>query len=92
MFLSTRHGDRIFFTDTREIPNENDWRAIHSNEEFIAYGEKIDEAFSNWRNYADAKLKNLRADISTKDLIVKLAQSILREFEDLSLINKYDVY
>ena len=35
MFLSTRHGDRIFFTDTREIPNENDWRAIHSNEEFI---------------------------------------------------------
>lgn len=67
-------------------------QTIYSNEEFIAYGEKIDEAFSNWRNYADAKLKNLRADISTKDLIVKLAQSILREFEDLSLINKYDVY
>ena len=67
-------------------------QTIYSNEEFIAYGEKIDEAFSNWRNYADAKLKNLRTDISTKDLIVKLAQSILREFEDLSLINKYDVY
>lgn len=65
---------------------------IYSNEEFIAYGEKIDEAFSNWRNYADAKLKNLRTDISTKELIVKLAQAILREFEDLSLINKYDVY
>lgn len=67
-------------------------QTIYSNEEFIAYGEKIDEAFSNWRNYADAKLKNLRTDISTKDLIVKLARSILREFEDLSLINKYDVY
>lgn len=67
-------------------------QTIYSNEEFIAYGEKIDEAFSNWRNYTDAKLKNLRTDISTKDLIVKLAQSILREFEDLSLINKYDVY
>lgn len=67
-------------------------QTIYYNEEFIAYGEKIDEAFSNWRNYADAKLKNLRTDISTKDLIVKLAQSILREFEDLSLINKYDVY
>lgn len=67
-------------------------QTIYSNEEFIAYGEKIDEAFSNWRNYADAKLKNLRTDISTKDLIVKLAQSILREFEDLSLINIYDVY
>ena len=67
-------------------------QTIYSNEEFIAYGEKIDEAFSNWRNYADAKLKNLRTDISTKDLIVKLAQSILREFEDISLINKYDVY
>lgn len=67
-------------------------QTIYFNEEFIAYGEKIDEAFSNWRNYADAKLKNLRTDISTKDLIVKLAQSILREFEDLSLINKYDVY
>lgn len=67
-------------------------QTTYSNAEFAAYGEMIDEAFSNWKSYADSKLKNLKAGVSAKELIVELAQAILKEFEGLSLINKYDVY
>lgn len=67
-------------------------QTIYSNTEFVSYGEKIDEAFINWIYYADTKLKTLNAGISAKELIEELAQSILKEFEGLALINKYDVY
>ena len=67
-------------------------QTTYSNAEFAAYGEMIDEALAQWRNYADTKLKYLNTDISAKELIVELAQVILKEFEGLPLINKYDVY
>lgn len=67
-------------------------QTTYSNAEFAAYGEMIDEAFSHWKSYADSKLRDLMTGVSAKELIVELAQAILKEFEDLSLINKYDVY
>ncbi len=67
-------------------------QTTYSNAEFVAYGEMIDEALTQWRDYADTKLKTLNADVSAKELIVELAQAILKEFEGLTLINKYDVY
>lgn len=67
-------------------------QTIYANIEFVSYGERIDKAFIKWRDYADTKLKTLNADISAKELIAELAQTILKEFEDLTLINKYDVY
>lgn len=67
-------------------------QTIYSNAEFAAYGEMIDEAFAKWKAYADTKLKTLNGTVSAKKLIVDLAQAILKEFESISLINKYDVY
>lgn len=67
-------------------------QTTYSNAEFAVYGEMIDEAFASWKSYADSKLKNLKAGVSAKELIIELAQAILKEFESLSLINKYDVY
>lgn len=67
-------------------------QTTYSNAEFAVYGEMIDEVFANWKSYADSKLKNLKAGVSAKELIIELAQAILKEFESLSLINKYDVY
>lgn len=64
----------------------------YSNAEFAAYGEMIDEALMQWKKYADTKLKCLNARVSAKELIVEIAQAILKEFEGLTLINKYDVY
>lgn len=67
-------------------------QTIYSNAEFVAYGDMIDEAFAKWKTFADTKLKTLNNFVSAKDLIVELAHAILAEFEELTLINKYDVY
>lgn len=67
-------------------------RTIYSNTEFTAYGELVDKAFSNWKAYADAKLKALNSSVSVKELIVELADNIIKEFEPIALIDKYDVY
>lgn len=72
---------------------ENDIRrTIYSNTEFTAYGELVDKAFSDWKAYADTKLKALNNSVSAKELIVELADNIMKEFEPLALIDKYDVY
>lgn len=67
-------------------------QTTYSNAEFAAYGEMIDVAFANWKAHADTKLKTLNDEVSSKELIVELAQIILNEFEGITLINKYDVY
>jgi len=65
---------------------------IFSDQEFIAYGVKMDEAFLRWKAYADQELKTLNPGVSAKKLIERLAQVILDEFEGLVLIDKYAVY
>lgn len=67
-------------------------QTIYSNAEFGAYGEKIDEAFAKWKAFANTKLKTLSNSASAKDLIEELANAILDEFEEINLIDKYDVY
>ncbi len=74
------------------VDEEQIRQTIFSDWEFIEYGEKMDEAFLRWKAYADTELKTLKADVSAKGLIKRLAQSILAEFEDLTLIDKYSVY
>ena len=66
--------------------------AIFSDQEFIAYGEKMDEAFLRWKAYADQELKTLKPGVSEKKLIERLAQVMLDKFEGLMLIDKYSVY
>lgn len=67
-------------------------RTVYGNSEFEKYGEKLSEAFDNWKAFADTKLKNLGKNVSAKELVVELAEAILKSFEKLTLINKYDVY
>ena len=67
-------------------------RTVYSNAEFEQYGELLSDEFDNWKAFADTKLRNLDATVSAKELIVELAEGILRSFEKLTLINKYDVY
>ena len=65
-------------------------QTIYSNAEFAAYGEMVDEAFTKWKAYADTKLRTLNGTVSAKELIVGLAQKILKEFESITLINKFE--
>lgn len=75
------------------IVDENQIRpTIFSDSEFIAYGIKMDEAFLRWKAYADKELKTLKSGMSAKKLIKRLAQAILDEFKELTLLDKYSVY
>ena len=67
-------------------------RTIYKNEAFSKYGEKLDEAFSSWMAKNYMVLSSLNEGVSARELIVELAESILAEFEHLTLIDKYDVY
>ena len=44
-------------------------RTIYANDEFSAYGELIDKAFTGWKSFADTKLKKLDSSVSAKTLI-----------------------
>ena len=65
---------------------------IHEDEEFSSYADKIDNAFMEWRSSVDKELCSINAYINAKDLIVRLAEQILIQFEGVELIDKYDVY
>lgn len=65
---------------------------IHEDEEFSSYADKIDNAFVAWRSNVDQELRNINAYVNAKDLIVRLAEQILIQFEGVELIDKYDVY
>lgn len=65
---------------------------IHEDEEFSSYADKIDNAFMAWRSAVDQELRNINAYVNAKDLIVRLAEQILIQFEGVELIDKYDVY
>lgn len=74
------------------IPKEEVRTFINDDEEFSAYADKIDAAFTAWRSAVDDKLRNLSKYVDTKNLIVGLAEQILIQFEEIELIDKYDVY
>ena len=65
---------------------------IHDDEEFSAYADKLDNAFMQWRESVDGELRNINAYVETKELIVRLSERILTQFEGVELIDKYDVY
>ncbi len=65
---------------------------IYSDAEFSSYADKIDYAFENWQVCVNEKLCGIDGKTIVKELIVELAGAILEEFENVKLIDKYDVY
>ena len=74
------------------VKHDNIRQTIYKNAEFSEYGEKLDEAFAAWKAKEYPVLFALDEDVSARELVVRLAEDILAEFEHLTLIDKYDVY
>lgn len=74
------------------VEKENIRTTIYDDAEFSSYADKIDEAFTVWRDEVDGTLRSINSDINAKELIVSLAEKILTAFEGVELIDKYDVY
>lgn len=67
-------------------------KTINNDTDFSAYGDKIEDAFNSWKVSVDNKLRSIDDNIKPKLLIVEIAEEILKAFENISLVDKYDVY
>lgn len=74
------------------VPHEKIRQAIYNNDEFSKYGDKVETAFVEWKQKEYPVLTSLNEEVSAKDFIAAAAEEIIRDFEPMSLIDKYDVY
>lgn len=65
---------------------------IYSDEEFNAYADRIDMAFDAWKNKVDEGLRNINESVNIKKYIIKLAETLITQYADMELVDKYDVY
>ena len=65
---------------------------IYNDDEFSEYADKIDNAFVMWQNDVDEALRNISGDIDVKKFIVWLSEKLIEKFEDIELVDKFDVY
>jgi type I restriction enzyme M protein len=65
---------------------------INRDKDFSAYADKVENAFEKWKKYADKYLKTINGSTKPKQLITNIAERILKEYESVSLVDKYDAY
>lgn len=88
----------VLFAPLREgfyqpvVSKDNVRHTIFSDPEFSQYSERINNAFENWKSRVNDKLCVIDEKTEVKVLIIELAEKILEEFENVTLVNKYDVY
>lgn len=71
---------------------DNIRNTIYDDEEFSAYVDKVENAFERWKAHVDNKLRNIDGSTKPKLLITEIAEQIIREYETVTLVDKYDVY
>lgn len=74
------------------LPKDEISHTIYADGEFSNYADHIDKATEAWKSTVWGKLIGIKTDTDIKALIIELAEEILRQFEPLTLLDKYDVY
>ena len=73
--------------------DKNDVRStVYADEEFSVYAEQIDAAFDSWRQEVDAGLRTIDDSVESKKYIIELSELLISKFENIALVDKYDVY
>lgn len=65
---------------------------VYADEEFSDYAQTIDTAFDTWINEVDNGLRNIDEFVELKNYIVELSENLLSKYENIELVDKYDVY
>ena len=52
----------------------------------------MDNVFANWSNASSVYLKSLKTDLKPKQVIKELSDSILTQYSNMPLLDKYDLY
>ena len=67
-------------------------RTVLAHKEFEAFRSHVLGVFGSWRDRTVKQLKNISTKDHPKAIIQDIADSLLAEFEELHLVDKYDVY
>jgi len=86
-----RDHDRPGYSALRVDPRQVK-ATILDHPEFNAYAERINRIFADWRAAHEPRLKALAVGAPPKELIHTLSEDLLARFDDVPLLNPYDVY
>jgi type I restriction enzyme M protein len=67
-------------------------QSIFEHPEFIDFTRQMDMLFDSWKKNTLAYLKNLDAGHNPKEVIYDISESLLAQYSDKPLIDKYDIY
>ncbi len=65
---------------------------ILNHEEFVTYKEHFYKVFNEWRSNYETLLYNLSGESVPRKVIANLSEGMLKSFENVPLIDKYDMY
>ncbi len=65
---------------------------ILSHNEFTDYQQRVTDVFERWRNTHEPLLGGMDANIKPRDVIDALSEDLLMRFNNLPLLDRYDVY
>ncbi|MEL3912874.1 type I restriction-modification system subunit M [Treponema pedis] len=68
------------------------YNLIEDDKDFSHYADVIETAFENWKRKTKKELCHIGNDTKPKELIRQLAEILIKEYEAVHLIDKYDVY
>jgi type I restriction enzyme M protein len=66
--------------------------AIFEQGEYRAFVERMNGHFASWRKKNSASLRALKPGFRPKELIEQLSSSLLEHYEELPLVDPYDIY
>jgi len=84
---SDRNGYTTLKVDKSQIKS-----SIFDHNEFKVYSKKIEKKFLNWKTNHMSLLNAIDIGAKPKEIIFTLSESLLTEFSEVELLDKYDVY
>lgn len=65
---------------------------IFQHPEFKQYAQQVSQVFAGWADHNRPKLERIQTGDNPKDLIGEIAEDLLECFEEVPLLDEYDVY
>ena len=65
---------------------------ILTHSEFVSYQQRVDVVFQAWREAHEDSMLGIGTNTDPKEVIHTLSEDLLKRFDDLPLLDRYDVY
>ena len=86
-----KNGNRDNYSNLK-IEEDQIKQNIFEHPEFVAFTKQMDTLFESWKRRSVEYLKNLTINSHPKQVISDISESLLAQYTDKPLIDKYDIY